>query len=112
MSALSVIVFRGPITVGELATAEQVRPPTISRLVRDLERRQLIERVEHGGDGRTQHVTATESGKRLLGEGRARRVMRLAAEIRALEPGQLRTLREAADLLERLGTSPSREPLR
>lgn len=111
LSALSVIVFRGPIALGELAAAEQVRPPTISRLVRELERQRLIERVEHGGDARMQHVRATEQGKQLLTEGRARRVMRLAAEIRALAPGDLRTLREAADLLEKLGgAGEAREP--
>jgi DNA-binding MarR family transcriptional regulator len=44
LSALSVIVFGGPITLGELAAAEQVRPPTITRLVRALEQAQLVRR--------------------------------------------------------------------
>src|SRR2546421_5682696 len=54
ISALSVIVFRGPITMGALAEAEQVRPPTITRLVAGLERRGLVRRVRHTTDGRIQ----------------------------------------------------------
>src|SRR3954463_14052103 len=33
LSALSVLVFGGPKTLGELAAAEQVKPPTMSRIV-------------------------------------------------------------------------------
>ncbi len=36
LSALSVLVFGGPRSIGELAAAEQVRPPTISRLVQEI----------------------------------------------------------------------------
>ena len=36
LSALSVIVFAGPLSLGELAAAEQVRPPTMSRIVEAL----------------------------------------------------------------------------
>src|SRR5213596_571446 len=73
-SALSVIVFRGPVTMSALAEAEQVRPPTMTRLVDGLERRGLVRRVSHAADGRVQLVEATAAGKRLLNTGRARRV--------------------------------------
>src|ERR1700751_5756860 len=76
-SALSVLVFRGPITMSALAEAEQVRRPTITRLVDGLERRGLVRRVSHAADGRVQLVEATAAGKRLLQKGRARRVERL-----------------------------------
>jgi DNA-binding MarR family transcriptional regulator len=102
LSALSVIVFRGPISLGTLATAEQVRPPTISRLIRELERQKLVERAGHDADARVHQVRATDAGKRLLAEGRARRVALLSAEIAALPAVDRGTLRAAADLLEKL----------
>jgi DNA-binding MarR family transcriptional regulator len=102
LSALSVIVFRGPISLGALAAAEQVRPPTISRLIRELERQKLVTRAGHEADARVQHVHATEAGKRLLAEGRARRVALLTAEIADLPATERRLLRDAAELLEQL----------
>src|SRR2546425_10337761 len=72
-SALSVIVFRGPIAMGELAEAEQVRAPTITSLVDGLARRGLVRRVSHAEDGREQMVAATAAGKSLLAKGRAHR---------------------------------------
>src|SRR6185436_19812846 len=56
LSALSVLVFGGPRSIGELAAAEQVRPPTISRLVRELERDGLVRREADAGDARIQRV--------------------------------------------------------
>jgi DNA-binding MarR family transcriptional regulator len=102
-SALSVIVFRGPIAIGALAAAEQVRPPTISRLVRDLERKGLVERETHEGDARMQMLRATRQGTTLLAAGRARRVQRIAAEIEALPAADRSALRAAVEVLERLG---------
>src|SRR5881392_3398151 len=59
LSALSVIVFGGPITLGALATAEQVRPPTISRVVAALERDGLVTRETDPSDRRVVRVKAT-----------------------------------------------------
>ena len=102
LSALSVVVFGGPLTVGELAHAEQVRPPTISRLVSDLEERGLVVRSTDPGDRRVRWVEATEKGERLLQEGRRRRVDRLARKLRSLSGEDKRTLASAAELLEQL----------
>src|SRR5213594_4456120 len=85
-SALSVLVFRGPVTMSALAEAEQVRRPTITRLVDSLERRGLVRRVSDAEDGRVQLVEATAAGKRLLQKGRARRVERLTMGIAQLGP--------------------------
>src|SRR5256885_7832613 len=62
LSALSVIVFGGPITLGALATAEQVRPPTITKLVAALEERGLVTREVDPTDRRIARVTATARG--------------------------------------------------
>src|SRR6266487_2987273 len=92
-SVLSVLVFRGPVTMSALAEAEQVRPPTITRLVDGLERRGLVRRVGDRDDGRVQLVEATAAGKRLLQKGRARGVASLSAD-------DQRVLARAADLME------------
>lgn len=104
LSALSVIVFSGPITLGELAAAEQVRPPTMTRLVRALEAEGLVQRERDPSDGRIVRVRATSRGDGLLGEGRARRVRRLAAPLGDLAPAERATLRDAAEIFARVIT--------
>src|SRR6266550_2518750 len=101
-SALSVIVFRGPVTMSALAEAEQVRPPTMTRLIDGLERRGLVRRVSHAADGRVQLVEATAAGKRLLNTGRARRVARLMRDIAHLSGEDQRVLARAAEIMESL----------
>src|ERR1043166_2909346 len=88
LSALSVIVFAGPIAMSALAAAEQVRPPTISRLVAELERLRPVGRDPDPADRRGVKVRATAKGRRLLEEGRRRRVVRLAAALEALPAGE------------------------
>src|SRR5215467_9980932 len=77
LSALSVLVFGGPRSLGELADAEQVRPPTMSRIVSGLERGGLIKR-HATEDGRRVRLAATAKGTKILWEGRQRRVASLA----------------------------------
>ena len=112
LSALSVIVFRGPITLGALAAAEQVSPPTISRLVRELERDGLVLRSSDANDRRVQRVQATAAGARLLQDGRARRVSALAESLRALEAPDRALLDQATIVLDRVarGRGPSPAP--
>ncbi|HWC72503.1 MAG TPA: MarR family transcriptional regulator [Gemmatimonadales bacterium] len=104
-SVMSVLVFRGPVTMSALAEAEQVRRPTITRLVDGLERRGLVRRVSHAQDGRVQLVEATAAGKRLLEKGRARRVERLMRGIARLPAEDQELLARAAELMENLRTS-------
>ena len=87
--------------MGALAEAEQVRRPTITRLVDGLERRGLVRRVNDRADGRVQLVAATAAGKRLLQKGRARRVERLMQGVVQLSVDDQRVLARAADLMER-----------
>jgi DNA-binding MarR family transcriptional regulator len=102
LSALSVVVFGGPITLGALATAEQVRPPTMTRLVAALEAQGLVTREPDPDDGRVVRLRATAKGQRLLAAGRARRVAKLAAQVDALPAEEQTLLARAADLVERL----------
>jgi len=102
LSALSVIVFGGPITLGDLAQAEQVRPPTITRLVAALEQDGLVERVSASDDRRVVHVKATARGARLLQEGRQRRVASLAAALRELPAGERAAIARAVPAMEKV----------
>jgi DNA-binding MarR family transcriptional regulator len=102
LSALSMIVFGGPLTLGALAAAEQVRPPTMSRLVAALERAGLVAREPDPEDRRQVVLRATPAGRRLLEEGRARRTASLARRLAALPPADVAALARAAQLVERL----------
>src|SRR5205823_36189 len=84
MSALSVIVYAGPISLGELAAAEQVSPPTLSRLVTGLEKAGLTRRVESPVDRRSILIRATPKGVRVLRLGRERRIDVLAEHLKGL----------------------------
>ncbi len=108
LSALSVIVFAGPITVGALADAEQVRPPTISRLVKELEAEGLVERLADPADGRVRRIQATAAGRELLDRGRGRRVSHFASELAKLSPSDARTLDQAVTILEGITRPPDR----
>jgi DNA-binding MarR family transcriptional regulator len=102
LSALSVVVFAGPIALSDLALAERVSLPTVSRLAKELESQGLVRRATDKADTRVQRLAATALGRKLLQEGRARRVARLATEIARLPAADLRTLAAAATLLETL----------
>jgi DNA-binding MarR family transcriptional regulator len=102
LSALSVVVFGGPLTLGELAAAEQVKPPTMTRLVRALEARRLVVREPDERDGRVVRLRATVKGRALMAEGRARRVSALADGLRTLESSELDALYGAIETLERI----------
>jgi DNA-binding MarR family transcriptional regulator len=105
LSALSVLVFGGPQTMSALATAEQVRPPTMSRLVDDLERLGLAERAAKPGDRRVYLVRVTVAGRTLLEEGRRKRLARLVAILTGATQRELRALRSAAQTIVRLTDS-------
>ncbi len=102
LSALSVLVFGGPTTVGELAATEQVRSPTMSRLLAEMEADGLVERRSAAGDRRVVIVSATAKGERVMQAGRRRRVARLAERIRQLAPVDVELLDQAAVVMERM----------
>ena len=102
LSALSVVVFGGPLSLGALAAAEQVRPPTMTRLVAALEADGLVVREPDPRDGRGVLVRATAAGRQLLEEGRTRRTSALVRQLAALDADELAILCDAAAILERL----------
>lgn len=101
LSALSVVVFAGPIALGDLARAEQVRPPTMSRIVDALVELGFVTRTSHPTDKRSTLVGATAAGRKLLLAGRDRRVHALARQIAALSQAERDQLHAAVDILSR-----------
>jgi DNA-binding MarR family transcriptional regulator len=102
LSALSVLVFLGAKTVNELAVIEQVRPPTMSRIVDGLVKEDLVDRTTAAGDRRFVSVVPTRKGRKLLLEGKARRVRALAKRFDGLTNAELSTLEKAAGIMARL----------
>jgi DNA-binding MarR family transcriptional regulator len=102
LSALSVIVFSGPIPLGALAKAEQVRPPTVTRVVAELEKRGLVSLETGTDDRRVTRVTATARGARLLEEGRRRRVASLTNDLSQLTRAERSLLQQALPIVERV----------
>ena len=100
LSALSVIVLGGPITLRDLAAAEQVRPPTMTRIVNALVEQGLVMRKPNAEDGRSVLLSATVAGKRLLVAGRRRRVRSLTGEIERLSERERGVVAEAVGILE------------
>jgi DNA-binding MarR family transcriptional regulator len=102
LSLLSVLVFRGSTSMGELAEAEQVSLPTISRMVASLEHAGFVVREKSAGDQRVVYLTATRAGTEVLKQARVRRIQELARRLEQAGLEDLEALRRAADLLERL----------
>lgn len=99
LSALSVLVFAGPKTLSELSEAEQVKAPTMSRIVQALVRQRLADRVRLPEDRRAVRIAATRRGRKLLLAGRDRRVQLLAHRLNSLATDDLQVIRQAARLL-------------
>ena len=99
LSALSVLMS-GTKTLGELAAAEQVRPPTMSRLVKEMERAGVARRSSDPRDGRVVRVRATAKGLRALERGRAMRIEAIELLVGALDEGDLEALERAVTVIE------------
>ncbi len=102
LSALSVLVFRGAMTAGELASVEQVRPPSMTRIVRELESAKLVSTSPNPNDRRGVVVRATRKGVSIVQEGRSRRVQLLQTLLGNLAERDRRTLARAVAILERV----------
>jgi DNA-binding MarR family transcriptional regulator len=102
LSALSVIAFGGPLSLAELARAEQVRPPTMSRIVDYLVEEELATREMAPGDRRSVRIAVTDKGRALMDAGRERRVRALVERLLILAPSERRALARGVEMLERV----------
>ena len=102
LSALSVVVFAGPLSLAALAAAEQVRPPTMSRIVDGLLASGLVTRTSEPGDRRRVSIEATLAGRTLVERGRARRVGALMERLSPLTDYERRALARGVEILEQV----------
>lgn len=102
ISALSIIWREGPITAGELAVREQVRPPSITRVVDGLEAANVVVRRDNPADGRQVLVEITEDGVRRMESYVEAREAWLAQQLAELPPKDRETLHRAAALINDL----------
>ena len=99
LSALSVLVFAGPRSLGELAAAERVRPATMSRVVSGMQQAGLARTVPTRDDRRRLRVEATGKGKRILQAARNRRVRNIALALEPLTAAELKNVRSLAEMI-------------
>jgi DNA-binding MarR family transcriptional regulator len=126
-SALSVLVYGGATTLGELARRERVATPTMSRLIAAMVDEGLVTRTPVAGNRRAVTLQPTPRGRELMERGRSRRIARLSAELAALTADEIAALERANEVLARLAqarppattkraarrsTHPSKEPRR
>ena len=110
LSALALLVLGGPRTLGDLAAAEHVRPPTMTRLVHAMEADGLVSRAPNPDDARSVVIRATAKGMKQLDHGRTRQVAPLAETISDLDRAERQQLADAADLLGRVLRDSTWEP--
>jgi len=101
LSALSVLVFGGAMSLNDLARAEQVRPPTMSRIVDALESEGLARRTVNPQDRRAVVIEATEKGTAILWQGRKRRVKFLAKRLSHLSEAERRQIESAVQAIQK-----------
>jgi DNA-binding MarR family transcriptional regulator len=109
LSALSSAERQGPLTMRGLCAAEQVQPPTMTRIVAALVAAGLVVREADAEDGRVTWVKVTPDGRKLLERSRRRKEAFLARALRALDARDVATLQAAADVLERFTEAPQEE---
>lgn len=106
LATLSTVERAGPITVGKLAESEQVRPPTMTKIVAALVEAGLVTRQPDPLDRRMAWVLCTPEGKKLIRTARRRGDEWLAKRLRSLPPADLAVLDRASEILERLQSEP------
>ena len=102
LAALSTIERHGPMTAGALASHEQVRKPTVTRILAALVDEGLVERTADPMDGRVAWVQLTSAGRARMRSVRRRTDRYLAQRLQRLDAADLATLERAADVLDRV----------
>lgn len=105
LSAMGTLARLGPITLGELASAERIQPPSMTRTVSALEQRGLVARESDSDDRRLVIVRLSDEGMRMLAADRRRRDAWLNQRLRELTSDEREVLRRAVPVLEKLASS-------
>jgi len=102
VSALTSLQLAGALTPRELADAERVQPPTMTKIVAKLEERGLVQRTPHPTDGRQVILAPTEGGRAVLEQFERVRDEWLARRLTELSEAERNTLRQAAEILQQV----------
>jgi len=105
LSVLGTLLRSGELTLGELASIERVKPPSITRTVNCLVDAGLVARRPHETDGRQVIVDLTEQARDVLDEDRRRRDLWLAHRLDELGEADRQLLKRVAPLLDGLAAS-------
>jgi DNA-binding MarR family transcriptional regulator len=105
LSAMAVLLNSGDLLMGELAAAEKMQPPSMTRIVNGLEARGFVARRPHPDDRRQCLVTLSGEGRKILLANRRRRDEWLAIRIAQLAPTEREVLREAIEILEKVNSA-------
>lgn len=103
LSVISTLVLNGPMTLSALAEAEQVRPPTMTRLVQRLESDGYLIRTQSRTDARVSVIKHASKGWIALEKAAERRATLLADALSGMNREDLEMLERAVELMERLG---------
>jgi len=102
LSALASIEYRQPVTLGELAEAERVTPPTMSKIVARLQEAELVTRTPDPNDKRIQRLSLSIRGERSIARSKSRKNAYLAKKLRKLEPHEVAKLEAAVAVIEKI----------
>ena len=102
LNALTSLELGGALTPRELADAERVQPPTMTKIIAKLEDRGLVQRTPHPTDGRQVFLSATEEGRAVLAVNQRARDEWLTRRLAELSPEERDTLARAAQILDQL----------
>jgi DNA-binding MarR family transcriptional regulator len=105
LSAMAVLLNSGDLLMGELAAAEKMQPPSMTRIVNGLEARGYVARRPQPDDRRQCLVTLSDEGRKILLANRRRRDEWLAIRIAQLAPTEREVLREAIEILEKVNSA-------
>lgn len=102
LSAMGQLFNEGPMRMGELAAREKVQPPSMTRIVNELERQGYARREPDPHDRRQQSVSLTDTGRAVVLANRKRRDSWLAVRLSELDPAERDVLRQAVRILEKV----------
>lgn len=102
LSAMSTLLKSGPMSAGELAACERVQPPSMTKVLANLEERGLVRRESHPSDRRQAIIAITQEGIDLLDSERRSRDAWLSQRLAQLTPEERALLRDVVPLLDKL----------
>jgi DNA-binding MarR family transcriptional regulator len=102
ISAMATLAKRGPMSAGELAACEKVQPPSMTKVLANLEVRGLVRREQHPNDKRQAIISVTDAGLGLLESERKSRDAWLSLRLAELSPDERAKLHDVIPILDKL----------